>query len=307
MARPRGRSIVGPLILISLGVLLLLNTVGLVPWSVWDTLWRFWPVALILIGLELVLGRGNPWASALLIAVVLALAVPLAFFGSFFPFGWTLGTTNGPLATQNLALPLEGAREANVTLQFAAGNLYVGPSGADSGNLLDGEVVTNARTPVEIERGDEANGRANVTVRRQTAMPVNIGNNNTERWTLNVNRSLPLNLRVEGGAAEVNLDLRQLMLRSLWLEMGAANTRVQLPENAGFTQATVKGGMAELQVEVPQTVAARINARSGLSSVQVDERRFPKRGDYYQSPDYDTAANKVEINVEAGMATVRVR
>lgn len=305
--RQRGRSVVGPLILIAIGVLLLLNTMGVVQWSVWETLWRFWPAVLILIGLELVLGRGNPWLSVALVVLVLVLVIPLAMVGTFLPFGWTMTRASGTVSTQNVQVPLEGAREANVRVQFAAGSIYLGALGGDSPDLVAGE-IRSVGGPVEIERGDEADrARANVTIRRQSGIPVFSSSNNADRWTLNLNRAVPLNLRVEGGAAEANLDLRQLMVRTLSLELGAASTRVQLPENAGLTQVTLRSGMAETRVTVPANVAARIHTRSGLATVDVDERRFPKRDGFYQSADWDTATNKVEISIEAGLTNVIVR
>jgi len=40
-----------PLIVLCAGVVLLLNTTGVISWSVWGQAWRFWPVLLIGFGL----------------------------------------------------------------------------------------------------------------------------------------------------------------------------------------------------------------------------------------------------------------
>lgn len=45
------------LILIAGGVLLLLNTLNLLPWKVWDNVWRFWPLLLVLWGLQIIFGE----------------------------------------------------------------------------------------------------------------------------------------------------------------------------------------------------------------------------------------------------------
>ncbi len=47
------RGFVGPLILLTIGFILLFNNLGIIPWGIWRTLWRFWPVILILIGIEI--------------------------------------------------------------------------------------------------------------------------------------------------------------------------------------------------------------------------------------------------------------
>ncbi len=44
---------VGPLLLIAIGLILLFNKLGLVPSETWGSLWRYWPVILILVGIEI--------------------------------------------------------------------------------------------------------------------------------------------------------------------------------------------------------------------------------------------------------------
>jgi len=44
---------VGPLLLISIGLILLFSKLGMLPSEIWGSLWRFWPVILILVGIEI--------------------------------------------------------------------------------------------------------------------------------------------------------------------------------------------------------------------------------------------------------------
>lgn len=46
-------------LLILLGLIFLLNNLDIIPWSIWDNLWRFWPLILILWGLQIMLGRSR--------------------------------------------------------------------------------------------------------------------------------------------------------------------------------------------------------------------------------------------------------
>lgn len=45
--------------LIAVGSILLLNNLGFLPWEIWSVLWQFWPVLLILAGIEIVLGHSS--------------------------------------------------------------------------------------------------------------------------------------------------------------------------------------------------------------------------------------------------------
>ncbi len=68
---------IGALILITLGVLLLLNNFGIISSSIWQILWRFWPVLLILWGIRAVLGRNiiSDILSLVIIALVISFAI----------------------------------------------------------------------------------------------------------------------------------------------------------------------------------------------------------------------------------------
>jgi hypothetical protein len=66
-------------------------------------------------------------------------------------------------------------------------------------------------------------------------------------------------------------------------------------------------GAASLEVTVPDGLAARIRASVGMAGVSVDESRFPRNGNYYQSPDFDSAANSVDMTIDAGAASIKVR
>jgi hypothetical protein len=56
-SRPRRRRKGAPtaaIALVVLGVVLLMQTTEILPWDVWVELWRFWPVLIIIAGINLV-------------------------------------------------------------------------------------------------------------------------------------------------------------------------------------------------------------------------------------------------------------
>ncbi|MHB1132328.1 MAG: LiaI-LiaF-like domain-containing protein [Chloroflexota bacterium] len=311
--RRRGSSLVGPLVLIALGVIFLLNTMGVLPWNVWESLWRLWPLVLVLIGLELLLGRGNPWLSGFVALLAIGVAAFFLVLGGVFAY-----RVNGPflsrggpeavLAVSQLSVPLEGAREGVLNLRFGAGKLDVGTLGGDTGSLLEGSYGSGSdrqQPTLNVSRQGE---RADVNIQSSEGGGITlIPGTGAENLNLLLNSAVLWDLRVQGGAADGDLDLRQLRVRDLLVELGASSIEVRLPEAAGQTTARFKTGMASVRIEVPSKVAARIASRGGLSSFKVDERRFPKQGNYYMSPGWETAQNRVDIDIDAGMASVTVQ
>ena len=66
--------------LVFLGVVLLLQTLDVLPWGLWRTLWRFWPVLIIITGLGILLRRYNVWLISLLVLVVLGAGLGIAIW-----------------------------------------------------------------------------------------------------------------------------------------------------------------------------------------------------------------------------------
>jgi len=121
-----------------------------------------------------------------------------------------------------------------------------------------------------------------------------------------LNPQIPTALTLNVGANKSTLDLRDLNLTDLKLETGASDTRVTLPANGRY-RADFDLGAASLEVTVPDGLSARIHASVGAASLKIDESRFPRNGSYYQSPDFDSAANSVDMTIDAGAASIKVR
>lgn len=204
----------------------------------------------------------------------------------------------GRLEVVEIREPLDGARQAELRFHHGAGEL-----------LIDGRAPADVLYEGAFEGGVDADARrgadtVQVDLRaRVDNIPVFGGAN----WRVSLNPTLPLALRFELGAGRYQIDLRDLQVKELSLNTGASSAEIELPARAGSTRATVRSGAASVNLRVPQGVAARIRAKGGLASIDVDTLRFPRLGDEYVSSDYETAANRVDIDVETGVGAVEVR
>jgi hypothetical protein len=263
--------------LILIGVFAILQ-VGLsvlgIAFRIW---WIFWPLILIAVGAWIVLG-------------------------------FSRGSASHPdVPREQASVPLEGARDAAVTVRHGAGRLAIG-SGAGGDQLLSGSF--GGGLDASRRRDD---GRLVVTMRvkdrdvgHYVFGPWRRGWAGLLDWDFGLNPTVPLSLRVETGASEARLSLGDLLVRELLLKTGASSTTIDLPTRAGHTRVTVESGAAAVKIRVPQGVAASIIVRSTLAGVHVDSARFPHAAVGYRSPDFDTAANKAEIFVETGVGSVEI-
>ena len=66
-------------------------------------------------------------------------------------------------------------------------------------------------------------------------------------------------------------------------------------------------GLSTVKIMIPEGVAARVKVQADLTPVKVNERRFPRKGDFYVSSDFDTAKNRVELEIDADLSTIEVK
>jgi hypothetical protein len=148
-----------------------------------------------------------------------------------------------------------------------------------------------------------------VTVKaRNTTSVVVPGRYGSSRLTFRLSPQTPTDLRVNGGAGELDLNLRDLKIQSVNVNAGVGGAKIVLPQAAGRTTAQVNAGVGGMELTIPQGVAAEITVDTGVGGVDIDEGRFAKTGrNTYRSRDYDTAANRVVLDVSAGVGGVSIR
>lgn len=290
--KPRRRFPTWGIILVLLGLLLLLQNLHVLPWGLWGTLWRFWPAILVIVGVNILLGRVNPWLAASVVLAVLVASIGIALW--FYPMGSEVTTTS-------FSEPLAGITSAEVDVDFGAGRLTISSLPEDSTDFI--EVRAEDGSIAKQFRRYAGQGTLELSMERKWWHWGDV----TATWEIWLSTSLALELKVRSGASDVDLDLEDLRVVELSLEVGANRTNVVMPAEAGFTTAFIKAGAARVTVAIPDGTAARIRTSVALASVNVDEERFPKSGDHYISPDFDTAVNRIDLSIEGGVADVSIR
>ena len=257
---------------------------------IWTLAWGLILVAIGLVFLADTLSNGQVDAGALigqwwpLILLLLGAAILI-------PALWP-----GRATVRTLALDLEGATRAAVRIDFGAGRLRIGR--AAPGRLLEGTFEGGVRSRVDgpgqvrLDPGEDVwwswRGRGLL-------------------WQFGLTGEVPLDLELHCGASQADLDLSELRPVSLFLSTGAAETRVTLPRAAGSSTVRLEAGMAGIRVRVPEGVAARIRSQVAMGSVSVATSRFPPAAEGgWASPDYATAANRVDISLQGGLGSLSV-
>ena len=209
----------------------------------------------------------------------------------------------GTLATEQSSFPLNAASEAEISIHYGAGRMQIRAS-ANPNELAGGTFVGGVLADQTMQ-GSKAVLSLRTPSEGVWAGPWPEGDRGYE-WQLGINAQIPLDLNLHTGANEELLDLSGTQVRNLVVDTGASKTDITLPAAAGYTRASVKFGVASVNIVVPQGVAASIQVNAGLSGVKIDEMRFPQTGGRYESPDYATATHKAEIVVTSGLGSIEI-
>lgn len=299
------RGIIGPLLLILVGILFLLQNLGWIEWSVWEILWRFWPVWLIAIGLDMLLGRRGAWGGILAVGIIVTILAGALYYAGIWrsrPEGeWDSPAATLPATT--IRQPLEEATEARVYIGTGVSRLSL-RGGADPGLLIQGSVV-----PLDYEELDqryEVDGASlRYTLQSDYGGPWSIPRPNAQgRWDLNLSQEVPIDLTLSTGIGESNVDLSGVKLTDLRLTSGIGQTTLTLPDSGQF-KARISCGMGETTIRIPDSLAARIDVDMGFGDVRVSGN-YVSEGGLYISENWSTAEDRVEIDVEGGFGPVRI-
>jgi hypothetical protein len=148
-------------------------------------------------------------------------------------------------------------------------------------------------------------------------------------WRIHLNPDVASDVVARTNGGNIKIDLAGMTVTRVSAESGGGNMAVRLPDNLVNLSACARSGGGNVGVEVggtvkginvieagsrsgnvavslPAGIAARVHAGTKLGKVTVDPRFGHIEKGVYQSPDYDVAADRIEITAHSGAGNVRV-
>ncbi len=295
----RRDGIVGPVFWTGMGVLLLLSSLGVVVWNVWDIILRLWPLLFVALGLDLLSRRRPIWLSLAALLVMVAIVAAALWY-------MAPGVQAQVLPAQDFSQSLGSAKQASISLNPSAGTLNVNSLGGSSNDqLLEGK-VQKARTET-IQPDVSQNGdRVSYSLSSQgLAMfyPTSAAQNWT--WNVDLNPGVPIALRADMGAGNMLIDLRNLQISSLDAGIGLGKITVYLPASGHFS-GTINGAIGEVEVVIPKGMDVRVKANNAITAVEAPEA-YQHSDSIYTSPGYASAENRISLDISQAIGKVTLR
>jgi hypothetical protein len=293
------------LITVTVGAILLANSLGVITWSVWWSILSLWPLLLVAAGVD-VLGKAteSQWLRVLSSLVIIggllygALALgsgsfrlPIVFAGESEPFAFSEPRAAGVL-------------NGTARIDGGVGDLTIGAGGKLA--TAEGETPFDPRFDVSVD-GSDAEVRIGVS---EPWVPSGEGT----RLDATLDRGVAWDLRVNAGVSSFDIDLSELRVSDLDVDAGVSGGVLTLgmPEARGSNavSARLNTGVSTITLRVPKGASVRLTVRDGLSThdVRGDWQTVSEGGDriVFESQRFTNTKAYWDVDIDSGVSTVTV-
>lgn len=271
----------------------------------WDTLWKLWPLLLVLLGVSAFLKDSkSKWivigGVGLLAGVVLFASVQRGCSGVERIVG-NFDDHDSAYTEQELFHPYDSTvAAARFVFEGGAGHFEIGEG-------TDRFVWASVRSSVSDYRldHDPAAGTPEFRLAMNDESVSWHGSKMRNHVIIRLHPDPLWDLDIDAGAAKIDFDLSAYRLRRLDLDAGAASIDVRLGSRADTCVVRVETGASSVRLSVPTDVACELRTESALSSRHING--FVSLGDgLYRSENFDKSDKRILIFIESGLSSITV-
>ncbi len=299
----RNRGLLLPLVLIAIGIIVLLANTGVLSPQSLERLGDLWPLLLVILGLRLILNHTLPRQQATLIglaatAIIVIAAVAYAALAPAASFG-----------TQRFDSfeRLGGLNAASLDINYGAASIDV-KAGSIGDSLYQAHIDYPAgENPPTISLDRET---GSVQIHESSTFSLfHLFGGNRRPLQVTVTDQVPWSIHLEGGAANLRLDLRHARLAKLEISGGANRLDAQLPSPKGTVLVSVTGGANNATMVAPAHAQWRVAVSGGVSAVTINGSLTGNLGGDFQqqSPEYGSATDRFDIEISGGASHIDFR
>lgn len=287
------------IILISVGLVLLLNNLGQVGWSVWWSIFKLWPIFLMAWGIELIFRNSKLNLLALLSPLIWCLAIlgpalsgehkDINWFSDPQYFNWEV---EKPGKVKEISVVIDiGGRKLN--LSGGAQNIVVC-------SLTYFNEKPECKWTVEDSRGI-------LEIYQKDKMPFPLCFDSPEHVSKVIfNNVLPLDLQIFSRVSEADLDLSQLNLKNLDLDLRVNASEVKLPLKPGVLDCKVRSKVGYLKLKIPKEAGLSIQNMTKLASSSFSNISLVHTPEGFTTPDFSKAKSKINLVIKGKILQLEI-
>jgi len=292
----KGEGITASVLIAGVGGLLLAGNLGYASISAWDMLSKGWPLILIGIGVDIILGRHT------IARAIIGIFMALVLIGGMF---WLADLSfPGSVHSMDFSQPYNNESSLQLTIDRAAGRVEVGADKSSSDLLMDGEfnLLKNEKLEPSVEQN--ATGVVIDLDTGGNAFPGAMRPSQSASWKIKVNPEPELTLRSKVAMGENRLDLRGLTVKDVRCETAMGRTEIYTADTKDATY-HVTGAMGEIVIRVPKGAAVSVSVNNAIGAVSVPDG-YDRENGVYNSPAFSDNESAIRISVDLPIGALRI-
>lgn len=204
----------------------------------------------------------------------------------------------GPTKTEEHEIDAGTAETVRAEIRMGAGELHLQGGGT---KLLAGSFRYSERIGQPTVRYEVTGSRGLLSV--ESPKNASLIGKMVNEWTLRMGSQAPLEMNVKLGGGTASLDVSTLPLRSIEVEMGAGEMKLNLAgKYTNDVTVLIKGGAGNTEIRLPKDMGAVVDAKLGIGSI--DTKGLTKREGKYYNQAYAEGKPAVQVEVRGGVGDI---
>lgn len=286
-------------LLLLIGLILLGNNLEL--WHRIDiaSLWIYWPLILIILGVSLLV-RHWRFGYLIMILIVLASLGFIYFTGVVGQKELTSTTTSSEIIKTNIERTVpEGVKKAKIIIDSGAVKVNITGS---TDKLVSGSYESNRSKAITTESisGDTIS----YTIKTDKSFDTWNHRDMINSLDLKLSNSIPVELEIIAKASDLDLDLKEQKISSLVINSAASVLNLTLGNNIeNGANISIQSGASKLNIKAPQEVGSSLKVKAPLTSSNLDNLNKSDKNSYY-TDNFATSAKKISFSINAGASSI---
>lgn len=300
--------------LVLIGILFILKNIGVIFFD-WQTIWRLWPIILILWGVSIL-----PVKDYIKLIISIA-AIGISIFlvnqydktgyysfdrnnrGRGNRFEWNnTDSDNSSGSKQEMFQAFDSlVTRVDLKLEAAAGDFKMEETIPED-KMLTFVKTGNIGNYSMTSRDDSTKRFVELKINESNVRMQNRGN----KVVLGLNTYPTWDLDLDIGAASIDFDLSNHKVGSLNIDGGACSVKIKLGEDQEHTDVDIDAGAASIELLIPKGAGAELKTETALTSRDFQGFKKINTG-LYRTDNFETSDQKVMIDIDAAVSSISIR
>jgi hypothetical protein len=204
--------------------------------------------------------------------------------------------------TKTKTVDLGEAESVDVELNMGAGELNL-EGGASV--LLEGTFVSRYERHIPDVTYSVFGKKGKLSIQEKKRRGLRFGSGKN-RWDIRLDNRVPMDMKIDLGAGETDLDLRGFQIQSLDIDMGVGAMMLDLSgERSRNLDVRIDGGIGHATIFLPENIGVQAEIDGGIGSVNA--RHFNKSRNVYTNQAYGKSSVTIDVRVDAGIGSIDLK